>query len=510
MPHSSVIKATFLIFIGIVFGVVLVSNFRGVVAPGLADERDVTIGAPSQSKNAGVDNRALNKAFVDVNKSVTPTVVSINVLTRPEEGSGNRMNEFFHFFGPEFGDEGGGEPMEGAGSGIIINPEGYILTNNHVVKDAQEDRVDVILNDNRKLKAKIVGTDPSTDLAVIKVDGHDLPAAALGNSDELEVGEWVVAIGNPLGLNSTVTAGIVSAIGRSQIGVIRDNEGYAIENFIQTDAAINPGNSGGPLVDLNGEVIGINTAIATTNARYQGYGFAIPINLAKTVAADLIKYGEVRRGYIGVRISGVDEVTAKSIGMDGARGVMIQSLETGGAGESAGLKPGDVILSVDGKKVNAANELQSLIARRHPGDKVALQLFRDKRTTEKTVTLKSRTVSARPVTNLEDGSGESRKGEKKDTSVDLGRLGMKITPLTTKDKEALDLDHGVKVSGIERHTEAFDRGLREGDVITEADQRAIHSPADFTSILESKGKGDAILLRVVRASGAAFVAIEVP
>jgi serine protease Do len=508
MSQSSVIKATFLIFIGIVFGVVLVSNFRGVVAPGLADERDITIGAPLQSKGAAVDNRALNKAFVDVNKSVTPTVVSINVLTKPEEGTG-KMNEFFHFFGPDFGDEGGGEPMEGAGSGVIVNPEGYILTNNHVVKDAQEDRVDVILNDNRKLKAKIVGTDPSTDLAVIKVDGRDLPTS-LGNSDELEVGEWVVAIGNPLGLNSTVTAGIVSAIGRSQIGVIRDNEGYAIENFIQTDAAINPGNSGGPLVNLNGEVIGINTAIATTNARYQGYGFAIPINLAKSVVADLIKYGEVRRGYIGVRISGVDEVTAKSIGLDGARGVMIQSLESGGAGESAGLKPGDVILSVDGKKVNAANELQSLIARKHPGDNVALQVFRDKRATEKTVTLKSRTVSARPVSDVGSSNGESGKGGKKETTVDLGKLGMTIAPLTAKEKETLDIDHGVKVSGVERHTEASDRGLREGDVITEADQKAIRSPSDFTAILEGRGKGDAILLRVVRAAGAVFVAIEVP
>jgi serine protease Do len=509
MSNSSVIKATFLIFIGIVFGVVLVSNFRGVVAPGLADERDVTIGAPSQVRSGGVDNRALNKAFVDVNKAVTPTVVSIDVLTKPGEGSG-KMNEFFHFFGPDFGDEGGGEPMQGSGSGVIINPEGYILTNNHVVKDAQEDHVDVVLNDNRKMKAKIIGTDPSTDLAVIKVDGKDLPTASLGNSDELEVGEWVVAIGNPLGLNSTVTAGIVSAIGRSQIGVIRDNDGYAIENFIQTDAAINPGNSGGPLVDLNGDVIGLNTAIATTNARYQGYGFAIPINLAKSVAADLIKYGEVRRGYIGVRISGVDEVTAKSIGLDGAKGVMIQSLESGGAGESAGLQPGDVILSVDGKKVNAANELQSLIARRHPGDNVVVEVFRNKRVTEKTVTLKSRTVSARPVTDLDSRTEDARKREKAETTVDLGKLGMKIAPLSAEEKENLDVDHGVKISGVERYTEAFERGLREGDVITEADQKAIRSPSDFTSVLNGRGKGDAILLRVKRSTGPFFVAIQVP
>ncbi len=508
MSNSSVIKAVFLIFIGIVFGVVMVSNFRGVIAPGLADEREVTIGAPSQMQKGQVDNRALNRAFVDVNKAVTPTVVSITILTKPEEKSG-QMNEFFHFFSPDYG-EGGAEPSQGSGSGIIINPEGYILTNNHVVGDAQEDHVDVILNDNRKMKAKIIGTDPSTDIAIIKVDGKDLPTASLGNSDELEVGEWVVAIGNPLGLNSTVTAGIVSAIGRSQIGVIRDNDGYAIENFIQTDAAINPGNSGGPLVDLNGNVIGINTAIATTNARYQGYGFAIPINLAKSVAADIIRYGEVRRGYIGVRISGVDEVTAKSIGLDGARGVMVQSLESGGAGESAGLEPGDVILSVDGKKVNAANELQSLIARKHPGDKVALEVFRDKRAMEKSVTLKSRTPSVRPVADTGTKDDAGAPGDRQESSLSLEKLGMKITGLTSREKQDLDVESGVLISDVTRYTEAYERGLREGDVIIEADQKAIRSPADFKSVLDARGKGDAILLRVKRTSGSFFVAIQLP
>ncbi len=508
MSNSSVLKAVFLIFAGIIFGVVMVSNFRGFVAPGLADEREVVIGAPSQMQKGSVDNRALNRAFVDVNKAVTPAVVSITVLTKPEEKSG-QMNDFFHFFGPDQGDRDG-QPSQGAGSGVIINPEGYILTNNHVVRDAQEDRVDVILNDNRKLKAKVIGTDPSTDLAIIKVEGKDLPTASLGNSDELEVGEWVVAIGNPLGLNSTVTAGIVSAIGRSQIGVIRDNDGYAIENFIQTDAAINPGNSGGPLVDLNGDVIGINTAIATTNARYQGYGFAIPINMAKSVAADLIKYGEVRRGYIGVRISGVDEVTAKSIGLDGPQGVLVQSLEAGGAGETAGLEPGDVILSVDGRKVNAANELQSLIARKHPGDNVVLGLFRNRKAMEKTVTLKSRTPSIAQVTDLDAGRGGAKSGEPAGSTVTLDKLGVRIAPLSAKELKDADVGHGVRISSVTRYTEAYERGLREGDVITEADQKSIRTPAEFKSLLESRSKGDAILLRVKRSTGPFFVAIQVP
>jgi serine protease Do len=510
MSNKSIFKAVFLIFLGIVFGVVLVSNFRGVVAPGLADEKDVQIGVPSQLKNEGIDTRALNRAFIDVNKAVTPTVVSITVVTKPDEKSG-RMNEFFHFFGPDFGDRGEAQPSQGSGSGVIINPGGYILTNNHVVGDAEEDQVTVILNDSRRLKAKIIGTDPSTDLAVIKVEAKDLPTASLGNSDELEVGEWVVAIGNPLGLTSTVTAGIVSAIGRSQIGVIRDSGGYGIENFIQTDAAINPGNSGGPLVDLNGDVIGINTAIATTNARYQGYGFAIPVNLAKTVVEDLIKYGEVRRGFIGVRIGGVDDVTAKSIGLDGARGVLIQSLETGGAGEAAGLVAGDVILSVDGKKVNAANELQSLIARKHPGDVVALEIFRNRKVIEKKVTLKSKNPVVRTARNTDAGDS-SEKGDRgeKIATLNLKKLGLELTELSREQKKELAVDEGVMVSGVGRFSEAFDRGLREGDVIVEADQKPIGSISDMQKVLDAHGSGDAILLRVKRDTGLAFAAIEIP
>ncbi len=508
MSNRSIFKAVFLIFLGIVFGVVLVSNFRGVVAPGLAEEGDVQIGVPSRLTQGGVDNRALNRAFVDVNKAVTPTVVSITVVTKPDEKAG-RMNDFFHFFGPDFGDRGD-QPMQGSGSGVIINPGGYILTNNHVVGDAQEDQDTVNRDDSRRLKAKIIGTDPSTDLAVIKVDAKDLPTASLGNSDDLEVGEWVVAIGNPLGLTSTVTAGIVSAIGRSQIGVIRDSGGYGIENFIQTDAAINPGNSGGPLVDLNGNVIGINTAIATTNARYQGYGFAIPVNLAKTVAGDLIKYGEVRRGFIGVRIGGVDDVTAKSIGLDGAMGVLIQSLEPGGAGETAGLVAGDVILSVDGKKVNAANELQSLIARKHPGDRVILEVFRNRKVVEKTVTLKARTAVVRTAGNTEEEPVEKSERENKPATLNLKKLGMELTDLSRTEKKDLGVDNGVRVTTIGRFSEAFDRGLREGDVIIEADQKPVASVSDMQKILNAHASGDAILLRVKRNSGLVFAAIEIP
>lgn len=507
MSKKSVLAAIFLIFVGIVFGVVLVSNFRGTIEPGFAGDGQVKLGSQTQIKNPPTEANALSKAFIEVSKAVTPTVVSITVTTKGKKGS-EEMNDFFHFFGPDFKFREP-EPSQGAGSGVIISPEGYILTNNHVVDDAAEDRVEVVLNNKRQMKAKIIGTDPSTDLAVIKIDGKDLPTAAFGNSDNLEVGEWVVAIGNPLGLQSTVTAGIVSAIGRGNIGVIRDT--YSIENFIQTDAAINPGNSGGPLVSLNGEIVGINTAIATTNARYQGYGFAIPINLARTVAEDIIRHGKVRRGYIGVRIGPVDETTAKAIGLPQATGVLVQSLEEGGAAQAGGVKEGDVILSVDGKEVNAANELQSYIARKHPGDEVLLKIFRDGKTIEKKLGLRSRREEAQTASNesVDPGERESER-ETSSRSLTLDNIGLTVQPLQSAQKKELGVDNGVVVTDVKRFGAAFDRGLREGDVIVEADKKEIQSPRDLKAVLEKHKSGDAMMLRIKRETGSAYIAIQVP
>lgn len=278
MNKKSILSAIFLITVGIIFGVILVTNLNTGINFSFAGDEQVKLGAASPIKKEAVEIKSLSQPFIDVAKAITPTVVSINVVEKVEKRS-QEFKEFFHFFGPDFKFPEP-EPQMGSGSGVIINSDGYILTNNHVVAGAREDGIEVTLNDKRVFKkVKVVGTDPTTDLAVIKIEGKDLPTASLGNSEELQVGEWVLAIGNPLGLRSTVTAGIVSAIGRGGIGVISGD--YSIESFIQTDAAINPGNSGGPLVNLYGEVVGLNTAIATTNARYQGYGFAVPINIAK-------------------------------------------------------------------------------------------------------------------------------------------------------------------------------------------------------------------------------------
>ncbi|MGB9664853.1 MAG: S1C family serine protease, partial [Ignavibacteria bacterium] len=389
MEKKKIFATLSLILMGVVFGVILATGFNWV-KPGYGLSQ---IGSPNPLVNVNQDVQKLNEAFIKVAEAVTPTVVyietktSADIVDMPE-------HEFFKDF-PFFKDLPK-QPQVGTGSGVIISSDGYIVTNNHVVNDAKS--ISVILNDKRKFTAELVGTDPLTDLAVIKIDAKNLTPAYLGNSDDVKVGQWVLAIGNPLGLTSTVTAGIVSAIGRGGLRLIQDS--YGIEDFIQTDAAINPGNSGGALVDLNGAVIGINTAIASRTGYYQGYGFAIPVNIVKTVAKDLIDFGKVKRGYIGVQIREVDNATAKALGLEKTQGVIVESLVEGGAAKDAGIEEGDVILSIDGKEVYKPNDLQSYVASKHAGDKVKLKIFRNGKTFEKEITLRPRKedeADAKPV-----------------------------------------------------------------------------------------------------------------
>ena len=341
MKKKSIMLGGALILATILFSVVLLANFNGVKS--LTANTQVQFNTKSPIDNVSGSVVDLNNAFVEISQKVTPTVVFIDV-TGEAKRDNQQFKGFEFFFGPDFKMDD--TPIHGSGSGVIISADGYILTNNHVIKDASSKGIKVILNDKREFQAKLIGSDPNTDIAVIKIDADNLPVAAVGNSDEVKVGEWVLAIGNPLGLNNTVTAGIISALSRN-INISGDS--YAINNFIQTDAAINPGNSGGALVDIKGFVIGINAAIQTTTGYYQGYGFAIPINIAKASAEEIIKYGKVERGYIGVSIKDVDSKEAKGLGLDKARGVLIQNVIKGGAGDEAGLKTGDVILKVDGK-----------------------------------------------------------------------------------------------------------------------------------------------------------------
>lgn len=509
MSKKSIFISLFLITVGIVIGALLVSSSSNGVALGLAGGKDdIKLGAPAPPVQSNLDLKAASNAFIAVAKAVTPTVVSITVTTSGKKGQPNMPQDFWHFFGPEPRNQ---EPRrsQGGGSGVIVTPDGYIVTNNHVVDDADEDGIIVrMANDKTRYKAKLIGTDPTTDLAVIKIDQKNLPVAALGNSDNVQIGEWVLAIGNPLGLTSTVTAGIVSAIGRN-IGIIGDS--YGIENFIQTDAAINPGNSGGALVNINGEVVGINTAIASTNMRYQGYGFAVPVNIMKTVAMDLIQVGSVRRGYIGVQIQEVDQTMASAIGLGNARGVLIQSIVKGGAGEGAGLKDGDVILSIDGKDVDKPNELQSYIATKHAGNTVTLKIFRDGKTFEKKITLKQREEekTARNVSNKNDESDYEK--ESRAATVNFEKLGMSVRALTTAEKKAEAVDNGVIVSDVQQFSEAAERNITENDIILEADRKPITSPSDLKRIIEGKKPGDSVLLRVKKErGGTAYIAVQIP
>ncbi len=329
------------------------------------------------------------------------------------------------------------------------------------------------LYDKRIFDAKVVGTDPLTDFAVIKIDAKDLPVAYLGDSDGLKVGQWVMAIGNPLSLSSTVTAGIVSAIGRGQLGLIKNS--YGVENFIQTDAAINPGNSGGALVDLSGAVIGVNSAIAAgRTGTYIGYGFAIPVNLVKSVAKDLIAHGKVSRGYIGVNIGEVDAAMAKSLGMNRPQGVIIQGIVDGGAASKADIKEGDVIIKVDGREVNQPNELQSYVAAKSAGTTVHLTLFRDGKEIERDVTLKARETesSNEPVVNKDESENNSKSNAE---TAELSDIGLTVKNMSSKEKEDYKVKNGIIITDVKAFSNAEDQNLFKGLVIIEANKQKVNN-----------------------------------
>jgi len=482
-----------LILIGILFGAILVSGF-GLVRPSFAD---IHLGANAPPVNLDADATSFSKAFIEVAEKVTPAIVQISVVSEREKQEG----DFFFFPFKDMPQE-----QRGSGSGIIISEDGYIVTNNHVVENAS--KVNVGLFDKRTFSAKVVGTDPLTDLAVIKIEADNLPTAYLGDSDNMKVGQWVMAIGNPLSLASTVTAGIVSAIGRGQLNLIRDS--YGVENFIQTDAVINPGNSGGALVDLSGAVVGVNSAIATRGTgTYIGYGFAIPINLAKAVAKDLIAHGSVSRGYIGVLIGEIDDAMAKSLGMDKPRGIIVQDLVKGGAAEDADVKVGDVILKIDGKEINQSNQLQSYVATKSSGTDVTLTLYRDGKEIQRKVTLKARANDSKTEPVIDNSGKESNK-ENSTTSASFDDLGMSVRNLTSRDREKYKTDEGVVITEVKQFSKAEDQRLFQGLLIVEADKKKIDNVDDLKKIFEQK-KGAAVLLKLQDAEGVnQFRGIEIP
>ncbi|MDA0196450.1 MAG: Do family serine endopeptidase [Bacteroidetes bacterium] len=379
------------------------------------------------------------------------------------------------FFGPDkrqgpqnFRDEA--PARVGSGSGVIINENGYIVTNNHVIDNADE--IEVTLHDNKSYKATVIGTDPTTDLALIQIKEKNLQTIPLVNSDNVKIGEWVLAVGNPFNLNSTVTAGIVSAKARN-INILREQ--YAIESFIQTDAAINPGNSGGALVNLQGGLIGINTAIASPTGSYSGYGFAVPSNMVNKVVEDLLKYGVVQRGYLGVTIRNVDGNLANELDLDVTEGVYVDSVLVNSAAGAAGVEPGDVILEVDGNLVKTSPELQELIARRRPGDQVDLKIDRKGKTRKMNVTLKNR-----------DGNNElaSRSNSK---SITL--LGADFEAINRETAKKLEIEGGVRIVKLYAGKLRRETDIREGFIITKIDKKIIKDIDDLSDLLDGKKGG---------------------
>lgn len=498
MSKKAIFASAFLLVFALAFGAVMVVNFSNVKSLVANSQIDFKTAPPVQTSN---DLKGLNDAFVEISKMVTPSVVFIDVTGNAKQNKNEDQN-FQFFFGPDM-QMPENMPQHGSGSGVIISNDGYIITNNHVIAMASDKGIKVILSDKREFTAKLIGTDPNTDIAVIKIDADNLSVSSVGNSDDVHVGQWVLAIGNPLGLNNTVTAGIVSALGRN---INIDGNSYAINNFIQTDAVINPGNSGGALVDINGLVVGINAAIKTTTGYYQGYGFAIPINIAKSVASELIKNGKIERGYIGVSIKDVDSKEAKGLGLDKAKGVLIQNVIKGGAGEEAGLKTGDVIFTVDGKEVNAANELQTIIGSKRPGENASLKVFRDGKTIDVQVKLKPKTENVQSsVENPGQKKEESESNLKKFESI-----GLIVMDLTDAVKKQNEVEYGVVVKDVAHFSEAFNRGLRSGYVIIEADKQKITGISDLENILNKKSKGDIVVLKVVtQQKDIRLIAIEI-
>ncbi|MGL1932358.1 MAG: DegQ family serine endoprotease [Desulfotalea sp.] len=441
-----------------------------------------------------------SRAFASVAKSAQPAVVNIRVETKVSAGVGGsqdipeemREHPFFkQFFGPQSRQKR--QPKErsrgGQGSGFIISHDGYILTNNHVVDNAEV--MTVHLNDGSKHTAVLVGADPLSDLALIKIDaGDDLPILPLGSSESLEVGEWVIAIGNPFGLSQTVTVGVVSAKGRSQVGL---NE---YENFIQTDAAINPGNSGGPLLNIKGEVIGINSALFSRTGGYMGIGFAIPIDMAKAIEQQLRDDGKVTRGWLGVGIQDIDENLAESFGLERAGGVLITSVNEGSPADSAGVKEGDVVIKVNGSKTDTTADLRNKIALIAPGNEVILFVIRD----GSSKTIKGK-VGQRPNDPNKLGAVASAKLDN-----DFGLSFKQLTP-EIAGKLGYKTKSGVVIENVASNSPAGKAGLRPGMIVEQVNRVNIKTVGDIKGALKKSSNPKKVLLRVNWGEGSRYVAL---
>ena len=441
--------------------------------------------------------------FVEVAKHVTPAVVNITTVMAEKVSDGrsssdelrDRMEEFF---GKPFDPQGRGQnpwehrgPQKGQGSGVIISSDGYILTNNHVIAKARE--VTVTLPDKREFKGKIIGADPKSDLAVVKINVTNLPAVSWGDASKLQVGEYVLAVGNPFGLNSTVTLGIVSAVGRGHMGITQ------YEDFIQTDAAINPGNSGGALVNTSGELVGINTAIFSQTGGYQGVGFAVSTTMAKPIYESLVKTGKVVRGYLGIGLQDLSQDLAKSFSLKNTKGALVSDVKEDSPADQAGLKQGDVILNYQGTTVDDGVALQRLVTRTPVGSKVPVRVVRDGKERELTVRIGEQPEQEK-VAKVDGGE------------TDYALAGLAIEDLDQNTARELGIKgkfQGVIVTRVEPDSGAEKAGLVPGDIIREINRKPVKSVKDFENVSSDVKKGDSILILINRRGNALFLSAKV-
>ncbi len=445
--------------IGVVAGIAALSSILSVVAYRFLEQRsywssqDSNYAKYANYYDAIFSDRA-QKAFhssaptnfIKGAALSAPTVVNIKTLET------TNINDFQ------------GDLNTSSGSGVIISPDGYIVTNNHVIDDGTE--IEVALNDRRKFMAKVIGSDPSTDLALIKIEAQNLPAIVFGNSDSLQVGEWVLAVGNPFDLSSTVTAGIVSAKARN-INILDDAS--SIESFIQTDAVVNPGNSGGALVNTNGELIGINTAIITHSGQYEGYSFAIPANLVQKVIRDIKEFGIVQRGFLGISIDNISDEIAKDMGLSSLDGIYVRTVSSGGAGEEAGLLPGDIITTINGTVVKSMPELQELIGRFRPGNSVEVEYWRGGQKNKTKVTLRNRSNATTTTTTKSDRV--------------LRRLGLELRELSQSQIKRIN-NKGAMVNSVIKESIIGSTNMEPGFIITKVNTTKIENIQDAIEILE--------------------------
>jgi serine protease Do len=455
--------------------------------------------AATASAPTSADLDRASRTFVDLSKRLSPSVVNIYVTQvvkgdkRPNLPPG--MEQWWDFFGP-FGPNQRDYKRQGQGSGFIVDPKGLVVTNGHVVEGA--DKIRVKLVDGREFDAKVVGTDTETDVALIRIEKpKDLAAIPLGDSDKVDVGEWVLAIGNPFGFSNTVTAGIVSAKGRQNLGPTQEGPGPTYQNFIQTDASINPGNSGGPLINVKGEVIGINTMIAGIGT---GIGFAIPINMAKSIVGQLETSGRVTRGWLGVGIQDVTPEMTGTLGLGERKGVLIGDVFADGPAAKAGVQVGDVVVAIDGKPVATAQELQFLVAEKPVGASVAVQALRKGK--EKTFDVKLGQRPSRDELAKMDEGGPADEGSASD-------LGMTVQTLSPDIAGRLGLEpgQGVVVTNVDPSGNAAEAGLRRGDVVLEANQKPVGDAAAFGMAVK-EAPGDSVLLLIQRRARSFFVTVN--